>query len=237
MAGDSYPSSNVMVNPPNQSRNEVLRAFASEWNLSESDMDMYFPLEQVSTQSVPTMLVASKQNKENVVGVCEVVGDGFPGVASFGTAAQFYLRDYKGKDPMDVDISRIKIQVLSVTKQPQHGRLIMTGNSPYGGRWVYYPNEAYLGKDKVEALVSVGNDIVRVVYNFVTQAEVVDQLPDGQYRKYCPRHTWKISSNLPTGTDDFTNWQTTANLNAMLANASGSLTNFSRMTASPRVAT
>ncbi|MBI1835535.1 MAG: matrixin family metalloprotease, partial [Burkholderiales bacterium] len=56
---------------------------------------------------------------------------------------------------------------------------------------------------------------------------VIEVLGDEAAAGYCPKEFWKISSNLPTGTDDYTNWQNTANLSAMLANASQSLTSFS----------
>lgn len=161
-------------------------------------MDIYFLPEQFETNLATTMVVAPRKPKEKVIGVCEVVGDRFAGEASFGLAAQSYLTKYDGKKPMDVDISKVKIHLLSITQQPKHGRLVKVEDSLYGGSWSYYPDEAYFGKDIVEALVTVGEDVVRVKYNLLVQAKIVDQLTDGQYRSFCPRTTRKISSSLPS---------------------------------------
>lgn len=200
-------------------------------------MDIYFPPDQGAIQPATTMLVASRSSKEKIIGECQVVerqvaGGGFSGVASFGITAQGYLDKYDGKSISERAIKTGKIAIkVTIAAQPKHGRLVKRENDPYG-TWNYYPNEAYLGKDKVEALVSVGDDVVRVVYNFVVQPKVVDQLTDTQYRKFCSRNAWKISSNLPTSTGDFSNWHTTTSLNALLANASYSLTGFSDLTGS-----
>lgn len=128
------------------------------------------------------------------------VHDAAGGGAAFGSAAQQYLMLYAHKDPMDVDISRVQIKLLAVTQPPKHGRLIMRENDPYQGA-KYLPDEGYYGKDRVEATVAVGNDIVRVVYNFVVQEIATDQIPPSMEKRLCPKGSmWKISTTFTTPT-------------------------------------
>ena len=100
---------------------------------------------------------------------------------------------------METDISRVQIKLLAVTKTPKHGQMTMIENDPYHSA-IYYPDEGYLGKDRVEATVAVGKDIVRVVYHFVVQRKATDQLSDAEHRKLCPRGVfWKISGASDQG--------------------------------------
>ncbi len=176
---------------------------AGEWGLSENDMDMYFPLDQATTQP-PTMIVAAANpTKERVVGVCQPVDANLEGgggaLFGFGSVAQRYLMRYERKDPMDVDISRVQIKLLALTQLPKHGQMTMIEND-LSLRAIYYPHEGYIGKDRVEATVAVGKDIVRVVYNFVVQRKATDQLSDAEHRKLCPSGSvWKISGASEEG--------------------------------------
>lgn len=174
---------------------ELALELAGEWGLSENDMDMYFPPDQASTQSPIMIVAAANSTKEKVVGAClPVEGDSAEGVSlNFGSAAQDYLVRYEHKDPMDVDISRVQIKLLAVTRSPENGQLTMIQNSPYPLAQ-YLPSAGYYGKDRVEATVFVGNDIVRVVYNFVIQRKNVEKLQPVEEKKLCPRGLyWKIS--------------------------------------------
>ena len=52
----------------------------------------------------------------------------------------------------------------------------------------------------VEATVAVGNDIVRVVYNFVVQRKDIERLQPAEDRKLCPKGLfWKISGSSEVG--------------------------------------
>lgn len=147
------------------------------------------------------IVAAANLTKERVIGVCQVAqGSSVEGGwVSFGTAAQDYLIRYEHKDPMDVDISRVQIKLLAVTRQPEHGSLTMTKNDPYPSA-LYLPDAGYFGKDRIEATVAVGKDVVRVVYNFVVQRKAVDNLQNVEYRKLCPKgFTWKISGTSEKG--------------------------------------
>ena len=169
---------------------------AVNWGLSENDMDIYFPPDQASTQPSVMIVAAVNPTKERVVGVCQVVEGDQPvegGDITFGGSAQRYLRLFEHKNPMDIDISRVQIKLLEVTQLPKHGRLEITKNNPYHTA-VYYPDAGYYGKDRVEATVAVGKDVVRVVYNFVVQRKAVDNLQNAEHRKFCPKgFVWKIS--------------------------------------------
>ena len=175
---------------------------AGEWGLSENDMDMYFPPEQTSTRPPMLIVAAANPSKERVVGACLPVkgGELAEGVLfAFGGAAQDYLIRYEHKDPMDVDISRVQIKLLAVTRQPEHGSLTKIKNDPYQAI-LYRPDAGYYGKDRVEATVAVGNDIVRVVYNFVVQRKDIERLQPAEDRKLCPKGLfWKISGSSEVG--------------------------------------
>lgn len=160
-------------------------------------MEMYFPPDQASMQPPAMIVVAAKLAKEKAIGVCLPVDN--LSYASFGLAAQSYLIRYEGKDPMAVDISRVQFKVLAVTQQPKHGRLVMVDNDPYGSA-AYRPDEGYYGKDRIEATVAVGNEVVRVVYNFVVQPKATDQLTPSEEKRLCPRGLdWKISGSSLEG--------------------------------------
>ncbi len=174
---------------------------AGEWGLSENDMDMYFPPDQASTQTPMMIVAAANPSKERVVGACQPVegNSGGETLFAFGDVAQHYLRRYEHKDPMDVDISRVQIKLLAVTRQPEHGSLTMIKNDPYQSA-LYRPDAGYYGKDRIEATVAVGKDVVRVVYNFVIQRKAVDNLQPAEERKLCPKgFQWKISGASEEG--------------------------------------
>jgi hypothetical protein len=174
---------------------------AGEWGLMEDDMDMYLPPNLETTQAPMVIVAATNKAKEKIVGYCTLVDN--LGDFSFGGVAQEYLIKYQGKNPMDVDISRAQIKVLDIIRQPAHGQLLMDETDPYGGG-IYRPNQGFLGKDRAEAIVSVGQDVVRVVYTFVVQTEAVDNLRSRDdsakvMKKLCPRgFLWKISE-MPAG--------------------------------------
>lgn len=174
-------------------------AWFSSGESLEKNMDIYFPPD-LNMAKAPTVLVAANKAREKVVGVCAPVDNGAS--IDFGSTAQHYLRRYEGRDPMDVDISRVKIKLLEVVRQPKHGRLFLDDNDPYSSG-AYHPDPGYLGKDRVEAIVSVGKDVVRVVYDLVVQTEAVDGLMSRDDSKkvmkaLCPKgRSWKISGLSP----------------------------------------
>jgi hypothetical protein len=160
-------------------------------------MDMHFPPDHSASQPPMVIVAAANPAKEMVVGVCQPVDANLEGgggaLFGFGVVAQQYLIRYAHKDPMDVDTSRIKIKLLALTQLPKHGQMTMIKNDLYQ-RAIYHPDEGYIGKDRIEATVAVGKDIVRVVYNFVVQRKATDQLSDAEHRKLCPSGgEWKIS--------------------------------------------
>ncbi|MCL2636430.1 MAG: hypothetical protein FWD50_07395 [Betaproteobacteria bacterium] len=182
-------------------------------------MDIYFPPD-LESANPPMVIVAAAdktKSREKVLGVCMPV-DTYTSL-SFGGMAQKYLMRYAGKDPADVDISRVQIKLLAITRQPEHGHLEMyedkTIRGSYGKDANYFPDEGYLGKDRVEALVAVGEDIVRVIYDIVNigphggesgietfdprfDGRSVDQLQDYERKKLCPKGpSWRISDALP----------------------------------------
>ncbi|MBC3936228.1 cadherin-like domain-containing protein [Undibacterium sp. CY7W] len=229
----------------------LLEAAQSELELEEGETSM-FVLDHfvMSAQSTATMLVQTNParqglRKERVMGVCKIVANGpdqgVSVVNAFDPAheAYIYLKRYEHK----IVSGQAKVTVL---QPPKHGLVRLLDESdrgvifpkdaapvdPNDGTYLYLPENGYLGKDRATILVELGGKKVKIIYFF----EAVDG-PAGEpetIEARCPYKVsdWKISSNLPEGTSGFTNWQTTANLNAMLANASGSLTNFSDLAGS-----
>jgi hypothetical protein len=192
-------------------------------------MDMYFPVDLESAKA-PVAIVAAGNVSAKIVGVCSISEnlDSFP----FGLAAQYYLVQYDGKHPMEVDISRVKIKVLNIVRQPEHGRLIMDESNPYG-RAIYHPDEGYLGKDRVEAIVSVGEDIVKVIVHIVVQSGAVDQLADSEWNKFCPKGLyWKISQPSIEDYNDPANWYNATSLYGLLTGAKDALTGFADLSGS-----
>ncbi|MBC3930885.1 hypothetical protein [Undibacterium curvum] len=164
-------------------------------------------------------------------------------------------------DPRSPEIDTTSTDIsFTVFESPRHGKLTEF-NDVHGLKdFKYEPDENFIGTEKIVLLVKGKEgrtDLDRpkgtpiefklVYYIKVTKEKYRDylQLEKNGARidnKYCPRIFWPISLSKVIINDlykqtDFTNWKTTAKLNAMLANASGSLTNFSDLTACPRVAT
>lgn len=156
-------------------------------------MNMYFPVDSESTNP-PVVMVAAADNKVSekvvgVVGACAIADN--MGNFSFGDVAQDYLVG-RGKTLQEVDVSKVKIKIVSIVRQPEHGRLFIDDTSRFGSG-MYYPDKGFIGKDRVEGIVSVGRDVVRVVYYFAVQPESVDNLTISEKRKLCPKSTWIIS--------------------------------------------
>jgi hypothetical protein len=224
--------------------------------LEEGETSMFvldhsaIPAQSTTTMIVQTNPARQGLRKERVMGICKIVANGpdqgVSVVNAFDPAheAYIYLKRYEHK----IVSGQAKVTVLQPSK---HGLVRLLDESdrgiifpkdaapvdPNDGTYLYLPENGYLGKDRATILVELGGKKVKIIYFF----EAVDG-PAGEpetIEARCPNKVsdWKISLADPQDQTDFTNWQTTANLNAMLVNASGSLTNFSHMTASPRVAT
>jgi len=156
-------------------------------------MDIYQASENGFFPSSAVSIVVNQSAKEGKVGVCSPIEHGFGGGADFGLIAQHYLSQYEGIKISERSILNGDIPILvSITKWPQHGKIVKIEKDPFGG-WKYSPNESYFGKDTLEAKVVVGKKIVNVIYHFVVQSDVIEQLSDFQIKKYCPKRIWKIS--------------------------------------------
>lgn len=163
-------------------------------------MDMYFPVDMEPINPPVVMVAAANNNvREKVVGVC-TIADNLSGF-DFGGAAQGYLIG-QGKTLMEVDISNVKTKLISIIRKPEHGRLLMDETGPYVAG-TYIPEQGFVGKDRAEAIVSVGGDVVRVVYYFAVQSKPTDSLTDSQRKRLCPK-SWWIISGTPDGDSDLT---------------------------------
>jgi len=126
----------------------------------------------------------------------------------------------------NVDFEKASVKLLQAPKHGQLSARLYSGNDI-----AYHPNSNYAGNDKAIFLVNIEGHFVKVVYYFKVETNMEKYYKNSD--KYCPNPSWwKISSNLSSGTSDFTKWQATASLNALLANASYSLSGFSDLVGS-----
>jgi hypothetical protein len=176
---------------------------AQELGLSENDMDMYFPVDMESAKA-PMVIVAATTNKigEKVIGVCRLAADNELTYLDFYGATQDYLTKH-GRDPVDISEAYEVFGEIMVTvvKPPEHGRLVL-------GEWdrweeSYHPDEGYLGKDRVEVIMSIGEDVIRVVYNLLVQPKALDQIEESERNALCPKGWYWIMSGLENGNITF----------------------------------
>ncbi|MDR0716137.1 MAG: matrixin family metalloprotease [Azoarcus sp.] len=205
---------------------DLVADLAQELGLLESDMDVYFPVD-LESGSVPMAVVASAaKSSEHVFGVCRPVTMNSFTTDAFGVMAQSYLMK-RGKDPMEVDISKVSIKLISIVKQPEHGQFVML-EGEYGSA-KYTPDKGYLGKDRVEVIVSVGDEIIRIVCDFVVQQKATDSLELGgaEWNELCPKGIgWIISELSAEDYPDLANWYGAASLQSLLTGAKDALTGF-----------
>lgn len=206
---------------------------------------MWMPDTPLSTVDSPAIYLVANKISTNVgnpkykFGVCEIVSSESKDISPVLDAGNYIGRYVGGTlDFSNASDGSVRSDTsVRVIKLPKHGRL----EQPYANsdRFIkfdynYVPDakEDFVGNDHFIIDVSAGGITVRIYYTMsVDVGQPFQHLNEFGEKVVnagrCPKARWKISSNLPTGADDFSNWQTSASLNAMLANASGSLTNFS----------
>lgn len=176
---------------------------AQELGLMGNDMDMYY-IDQLDAAKTPVVLVAQApvSGRERVMGMCvpvEMTQKDWLGMMTFDPAsdAAQYM-EFFAKQPLT---SFLPFDSIRITQQPVHGTLTREKNAVGRDIYVYRPNIGYLGKDRIEAVVPVGNDTVRIIYNLVVQPDPIER-EDFDRQKYCPMTEWKISSYFKTSTLD-----------------------------------
>lgn len=141
--------------------------------------------------SVPSN--SSAGERERVMGVClpvEMTRENQDGVLTLSpTAAAAHYMEFFAKQPLS---SILSFDSILIKQQPSHGTLTREKNAVGRSVYVYRPNFGYLGKDRFEAVVPVGIDSVRIIYNVVVQPDLTDQ-EDFERKKHCPKTEWKIS--------------------------------------------
>jgi hypothetical protein len=153
----------------------------------ENEMDMYYPVD-FDTSNPPAIMIADKSatGYERVSEGCIVVGMNSSTVSSLYLAALDVLKN------KDIKLKKIIIDAINIIKPPEHGRLFLNKDNS-NLLMTYIPTENYLGKDRTEIVVRVGDDQVRFVYNFVVQSREPDGLTEEEELKFCPRAWWIIS--------------------------------------------
>ena len=161
---------------------------------------------EIPDLGTPAVIVAAAPaaSHEKVMGVClpvQQTQDKVLGVltTSPDSDAVVYLSRY-----FKLEVASISFENIRITKQPTYGQLSREKDAGGIDRYVYRPNFGYLGKDRFEAVVLVGNETVRIVYYIVVQPNRTDQ--EGfRSEKYCPKLDWKIS--LPSTSRDVASLQ------------------------------
>lgn len=128
---------------------------------------------------------ANNGDIDGTIGVCMNVYRGKiydPKSAVYDLNPASYASFLSEKKDFGMDLmSFIDSAKTSILKNPDHGKLIGTGNEIN-----YYPFEDYVGKDSVEFLVEIGGFRIKVIYSIrVGMTE-------------CPKSYWQISNMKPT---------------------------------------
>lgn len=217
-------------------------------NLQPGEFTMFtLDMPNLPNQSPSVVMVAQANQKQNnhtkperVAGVCAVVanvgaenpyGD-IPGdqvgISPWGDVSSYFKRfEHRNINKSYGSVYPVDTSTATIMQVPRHGALIEFSFDTAGGRttaYRYKPDAGYLGDDDAVIDGEVNGLKVKLHYYFhVLDTRAFTYLDVcGEKGAY-----WKISSTDPQNQTDFTNWQTTANLNAMLANASQSLISFS----------
>jgi hypothetical protein len=174
--------------------------------LNEGEYKMFVLDNQIDDISKSPAIIISRQEtikstkeKPNVGAVCDLI--------NLTKEEKIFLfpiinaNKYFSPSIEKIDYSTAKVTVI---KQPKHGVLIPVGLDDDWNEIQYQPNKSFTGKETLTLLVE-GNGYVVKLHYFLTVTN-----DRGITAPPCKRFNWKISSNLPEGTSDFTNWQTTA---------------------------
>lgn len=174
------------------------------------------------------------------VGMCQVQSQDLNAELGPSSIAVSYINEYQRDNPEFKSISlnefrrEAKITLLS---RPKLGVLKRGEEEWNNDTWYYRPTKfnkdgTRVGRDHFVMKAEHKGVAVYIHYYIEVVGNDPTNYAEGDQRlpHFCQIESWKISSNLPTGTDDLSHWQTTASLSAMLANASGFLTNFSDLT-------
>jgi hypothetical protein len=189
---------------------------AQQFDIWESDMDMYYPVDFGESAVAPAVIAAaaSKMNEERISGRCWVVDE--EGATWFiARTAQGYLGLYENQKnppvPSDGDVT--------IVVQPAHGQLMRLKEKDI---YHYKPDEGYLGGDRIESLVLMWDGkVVRIVDNIIVQSVPIDSPGFDGEEKFCPRPYWKISQSPETDSNaiDLASWIRSSSLSWLLSGA------------------
>jgi hypothetical protein len=185
-------------------------------------------------QASPTI----KNNLVNKLGVCsEFRANASHSVGPMDSAVHYFQKYKKGPEVVVLKPNGVLgLQTdskLIVVKPPMHGSLMLSmpdvdedNISKYD--YQYIPNKDYVGLDKFEFEVSLNGKSLRIYYQIEVYAEDVNMNHVGYCNWDNQKYYWKISqSGQPdTSSTDYAAWQRSADLSAILANASQSLVGF-----------
>ncbi len=198
-----------------------------KYSSQEKDNIMWIPnlntnqMLAITALGLTTVLPAEAAVDKFAAGVCQTARQTLPAeISPISNAASYIL--YHQNHLMRGDENLFDGAKVRILMKRKHGVLELEDDQlAVESSWYRYnPKVGFEGTDRFVMQVEKSGIKVKIYY-------VIEVLGDEAAAGYCPKEFWKISSNLPTGTDDYTNWQNTATLSEMLANASQSLTSFS----------
>lgn len=153
-------------------------------------------------QTSPIVMIAQANQAQDstkkagrVLGVCKVVAnekERYPNSTDLSAVseAENYLTSYENRADLTVeDAAAAKTTVLS---QPKHGTL--KEDSSLNGKYYYFPDFGYVGKDSAEVLAEIKGVIVKVRF-FI---HVLEYREKDAYDANCneaPTNPWKISQD------------------------------------------
>jgi hypothetical protein len=175
---------------------------------------------------------ASASTKERVFGIClpfqyvahgEQQHGGEGGISPARMAISYFKR-YENLTFAESEYPD-SVKDVRIVRQPTHGRVTY---EPIEGSkevfWRYTPQAGYEGQDRVDFVVQVKGQPVRLVYYMQVTKKNLDTTPD---EEFCKQPLWKISLDAPDASSaDLVAWQRSADLSALIARAGQSLTGF-----------
>ena len=186
-----------------------------------------------SKQSDPVPYVIAPQGKSLDQTMCQDVDSDLLGFGEEVAPNTLLIRrvplpkQLGGKDLVDVfGIEKATKIVPQLIAKPAHGRVELKTF----GQWQYYPDKGFKGKDQATFRVDTPKGSYRVVVNLLV----------GAYNEYAKTPACATQFNMKNSAlpdrlvSDYSAWQRAANLSAILANASQSLTSFADLPATAK---
>ena len=195
-----------------------------------------FSLDMPNMPPSPAIVIAASAEAqkarptERVLGICLPIAYVAPGsepnvlagamIGNPSSSAAYYLSVYEKLEVKTLP----PLSSFEIVKAPTHTKLVLGKNGAGEDAMFFVANPGYVGRDYVELRVNIEGRIVKLAYYIhVTKA---DLNTPGAAPRFCPKEPyWKIS----TSESSLLDWQRSASLSALLADASQSFAGFQNL--------